>query len=137
MDNATNNNTLALGIQQRSMEAGVHFSAMDSRMRCMPHTVHLAAIKVCVHTSTVNVSELKWFQLLEGIGAISNADSKKAMSRSGNYQDSAVTPVDRQFDDDAIQQEGDDDDDDDDGLVSAITKVMSFFFSCFDARESN
>jgi len=49
MDNATNNDMLALGIERRSKEAGYYFSAMDSRMRCMPHTVHLAAIKVCVY----------------------------------------------------------------------------------------
>jgi hypothetical protein len=48
MDNATNNNTLAVGIEWCSEEAGMHFSAMDSHMCCMPHTVHLAAIKVCV-----------------------------------------------------------------------------------------
>jgi hypothetical protein len=51
MDNATNNDTLAQGIERRSQEAGVFFSAMDSRMRCMPHTVHLAAIKVCRYFS--------------------------------------------------------------------------------------
>lgn len=49
MDNASNNDTLTLGIERRSQEAGVYFSAMDSRMRCMPHTVHLAAIKVVNH----------------------------------------------------------------------------------------
>jgi hypothetical protein len=49
MDNATNNDTLAIGIERRSEEAGVHFSAKDSHMCCMPHTVsgYLAAIKVC------------------------------------------------------------------------------------------
>ena len=53
MDNATNNDTLAQGIERRSVEAGVFFSAMDSQMRCMPHTVHLAAIKVyCVSSLT-------------------------------------------------------------------------------------
>jgi hypothetical protein len=49
MDNTTNNDTLTLGIERRCEEAKVHFSAMDSRMRCMPHMVHLAALKVCVH----------------------------------------------------------------------------------------
>ena len=51
MDNATNNDTLAQEIERHSMEAGVFFSAMDSQMRCMPHTVHLAAIKVCCMSS--------------------------------------------------------------------------------------
>jgi hypothetical protein len=47
MDNATNNDTLMAAIKRRSNEAGVYFSARDSWLRCMPHTVHLAAIKVC------------------------------------------------------------------------------------------
>jgi hypothetical protein len=55
MDNATNNDTLTIGIERRSKEAGVHFSAKDSRMRCMPHTVHLAAIKVCFHRDCLQV----------------------------------------------------------------------------------
>ena len=48
IDNATNNDT-PQGIEQCSMEAGVFFSAMDSQMRCMLHTVHTveALIKVC------------------------------------------------------------------------------------------
>ncbi|KAH9958654.1 hypothetical protein BJV74DRAFT_718613, partial [Russula compacta] len=87
MDNATNNDTL-LGIQQHSTEEGIYFLAMDSWMHCMPHTIHLAAIK-----------------LLKVIGAISNADSKKAISRSSNYQDNAAAPVDHQFDDEAVQED--------------------------------
>jgi hypothetical protein len=47
MDNATNNDTLIAAIERRCDEAKVYFSAMESRLRCMPHTVHLAAIKVC------------------------------------------------------------------------------------------
>ena len=54
MDNATSNDTLAQGIERRSKEAGFHFSAMDSRIRCMPHTVHLAAIKGSVSTLAAN-----------------------------------------------------------------------------------
>ena len=46
MDNASNNNTLMESLQRRCEEQGVLFSARDARMRCMPHTIHLAAIKV-------------------------------------------------------------------------------------------
>ena len=46
MDNATNNDTMVVAIEQHCYEANVHFSARESWMRCMPHTVHLAAIKV-------------------------------------------------------------------------------------------
>jgi len=47
MDNATNNDMLMAAIERRCDEARVYFSAMESQMRCMPHTVHLATIKVC------------------------------------------------------------------------------------------
>jgi len=46
MDNATNNDTLVAAIEQHCTDAKIYFSAMESQMRCMPHTVHLAAIKV-------------------------------------------------------------------------------------------
>ena len=46
MDNASNNDTMMEAIESRCHEAGIKFSAKKSRMRCMPHTIHLAAIKV-------------------------------------------------------------------------------------------
>jgi len=49
MDNASNNDTLMEALESKCHEAGMEFSASDSRMRCMPHTIHLAAIKVNLH----------------------------------------------------------------------------------------
>ena len=49
---------------------------------------------------------------------ISKADSKKTRSCSSNYQDSAVMPVEHQFDDEAVQLEEEDGDDDE----SAVTE---------------
>jgi hypothetical protein len=46
MDNASNNNTLMMVLESRCQQQGISFSAQDARMRCMPHTIHLAAIKV-------------------------------------------------------------------------------------------
>ena len=46
MDNASNNNTLMTSLESRCQQQGISFSAQDARMRCMPHTIHLAAIKV-------------------------------------------------------------------------------------------
>lgn len=74
-------------------------------------------------------------QLLEGIGAMTKVDSKKAKSRSSNYQDSAVAPVDREFDNEAVEQE-DEEEYEDDGIIFAVTKVM-FSFSWFEGLESN
>ena len=45
MDNASNNDTLMDALEVRCLEAGIKFSASEARMRCMPHTIHLAAIK--------------------------------------------------------------------------------------------
>ncbi|KAJ7083643.1 hypothetical protein B0H15DRAFT_764267, partial [Mycena belliarum] len=42
MDNATNNDTMTDAIEHKCFAAGIPFEAKRSRMRCMPHTVHLA-----------------------------------------------------------------------------------------------
>ncbi|KAJ7765579.1 hypothetical protein B0H16DRAFT_1310002, partial [Mycena metata] len=46
MDNATNNDTMVAAFADRSREAGYPFSAINRRMRYMPHTIHLSALKV-------------------------------------------------------------------------------------------
>jgi hypothetical protein len=46
MDNASNNDTLVENIEKRCEKEGIPFDAIYARLRCMPHTVHLAAIKV-------------------------------------------------------------------------------------------
>lgn len=45
-DNASNNNTLIDGIVDRAKKQGISLNADWIRLRCMPHTVHLAALKV-------------------------------------------------------------------------------------------
>ncbi|KAF8813536.1 hypothetical protein BYT27DRAFT_7270048 [Phlegmacium glaucopus] len=62
-------------------------------MRRMPHTVHLAAIK-----------------LLEGVRAISKAEGKRAAARSRNYQDNVTTPLTHEHDDDATANDEIDED---------------------------
>ena len=34
-------------LESQCQGAGIEFSASAACMRCMPHTIHLAAIKVC------------------------------------------------------------------------------------------
>jgi hypothetical protein len=46
MDNATNNDTLVEYLEQRCRVEDIPFEAAWARMRCMPHTTHLAALKV-------------------------------------------------------------------------------------------
>lgn len=84
LDNASNNDTMVEGIARRAAAEGIKFSASWARMRCMPHTIHLAAVK-----------------LLEAIGALTKSEADKATSRSGNYQDSLTTPLNRAHDDEA------------------------------------
>ncbi|KAJ7216043.1 hypothetical protein GGX14DRAFT_317909, partial [Mycena pura] len=47
MDNATNNDTLIEAIEEKCAERNIDFSGERSRLRCMPHTVHLAVMEVC------------------------------------------------------------------------------------------
>ena len=44
-------------------------------------------------------------KLLEGIGAVSSAEGKRAASCAGNYQDAATAPLNREFDNDAATQD--------------------------------
>jgi len=46
MDNASNNNTLMTSLELRCQQWGIPFLAQDACMQCMPHTIHLAVIKV-------------------------------------------------------------------------------------------
>ncbi|KIL54478.1 hypothetical protein M378DRAFT_53298, partial [Amanita muscaria Koide BX008] len=81
MDNASNNDTMIECIEAKSIERGIPFSAKYARGRCMPHTIHLAAIVVPIYANCATA------QLLEQSGAISASDAKTAASHV-NYQDS-------------------------------------------------
>jgi hypothetical protein len=48
MDNATNNDTMVEAIERKCQAENIPFSAQHSRLRCMPHTVHLAALKASI-----------------------------------------------------------------------------------------
>ncbi|KAF5320031.1 hypothetical protein D9758_017720 [Tetrapyrgos nigripes] len=115
MDNASNNDTMMKSLEDRCRRRKVIFSAKASRLRCMPHTIHLAAIK-----------------LLEGIGAISSKTGRKLESRSSNYQDNFVVHVNIEEsnpneDEAAVEQVGVEEDSSDelkkDGIIPSIAKV--------------
>ena len=44
-DNASNNDTLLESLERLHAGAGHDFDAQESRLRCMPHTIHLAAME--------------------------------------------------------------------------------------------
>jgi len=46
LDNASNNDTLIDAIVNQAMQQGIRMKADWIHLRCMPHTVHLAALKV-------------------------------------------------------------------------------------------
>lgn len=71
-DNASSNDTLLDCLADRCKREGLQFNARQSRMRCMPHTIHLAAS-----------------QLLEGIGAV----KKKKNGERGNYQEDVAVSM--------------------------------------------
>ncbi|KAJ7133922.1 hypothetical protein C8R43DRAFT_843741, partial [Mycena crocata] len=88
MDNATNNDTLVEAFGRRCAEKGIKFSCADARMRCMPHTIQLSALK-----------------LLEAIGVLTKEEEQaaKAKSRGTVYQECATEPLDREADENAAQ----------------------------------
>jgi len=69
------------------------------------------------------------------IGAISAAKSKKAMSQSGNYQDSVTTLLGHTFDDNAVRRDDEDEQDEvslklnrSRTILSAIEKACDIMF---------
>ena len=86
LDNASNNDTFVDGIEHCARKAGVSFNASWARLHCMPHTIHLTAIKVYLSMSSTFVClTFPDLKLLEGSGAVSSAEGKKAASGAGNY----------------------------------------------------
>jgi hypothetical protein len=68
MDNASNNDTMVTAIETRYQDHGIDFSAIHSRLRCMPHTCHLAALKVIIHYLTRRgILNLYFFSCLRGL----------------------------------------------------------------------
>ncbi|KAG1743140.1 hypothetical protein EDB19DRAFT_1965574, partial [Suillus lakei] len=106
IDNASNNDTLLQTLGEKCADEGIDFSDKHSRIRCLPHIVHLAAM-----------------QLLECIGAI---NKRVAMS----YQESVTALLDHEHDDyAALLDEAEDDTDERDDfeslqqVLSAVTKL--------------
>ncbi|KAF8233897.1 hypothetical protein L208DRAFT_1264455, partial [Tricholoma matsutake] len=87
MDNASNNDMLMEALESLCQGAGITFSASVACMQCMPHTIHLAAIK-----------------LLEGIGIMSKSNAMQASSNV-NYQDDVNVNLDCKHDLDAMATE--------------------------------
>ena len=46
LDNASNNNTMVNAIAGHTASEGIKLNATWAQLRCMPHTIHLVAIKV-------------------------------------------------------------------------------------------
>jgi hypothetical protein len=112
LDNASNNNTIIdntmiEGIAQRADREGITLNPAWARLRCMPHTMHLAAVRVFLFYFFLTVLHIIYldYQLLEAISAISRSDAQKASSRKGNYQDATTASLSRMHDDEAAGQE--------------------------------
>ncbi|OCB88219.1 hypothetical protein A7U60_g4624 [Sanghuangporus baumii] len=97
-DNASNNDTMVSYLETQLFERGIEFSAEKARMRCMPHTIHLAAMR-----------------LLASIGA-----ARTVTENTRNYQDDIYPPTEEQ---EVAFQDDNDGSDDDDRVISAIAKL--------------
>ncbi|KZW00765.1 hypothetical protein EXIGLDRAFT_794508 [Exidia glandulosa HHB12029] len=106
MDNTTDNDTMMASLKRKHRAMSIPFDARMARLRCMPHTIHLAAEK-----------------MLQGIGAF-----KKQQGRTTNYQDDVI-PLSAAADDlaEAADEELDNDDldnmDVDDLIVWVVPKL--------------
>ncbi|KAJ6568575.1 hypothetical protein B0H19DRAFT_938552 [Mycena capillaripes] len=108
MDNATNNDTLVQSFERRCRKNGFKFSVKDGRMRCLPHTIHLSALK-----------------LLEAIGALTEEEKRtaKSKSRTSAYQDSATDSLSRDADD-VMEDMGDSSDSEGSSPASMIGRAV-------------
>ncbi|KAF5337795.1 hypothetical protein D9758_016284 [Tetrapyrgos nigripes] len=105
MDNASNNDTMIEAIERFCRRENISFSAKDSCLQCMPHTIHLAAL-----------------ELLRCLGAISDDDFSKALSHKAPYQDSVTAPLDCAHDDNATLQDNGEELESDDSESSGFLK---------------
>lgn len=96
-------------------------------MRCMPHTIHLAAIKVPFSSARYHIynifSKGFYYKLLEGIGAMSANEGKKASAQGSNYQENMTAPPLNEDDGIASDEVTDDQDAKAGSVLSAIEKV--------------
>ncbi|KAF8214654.1 hypothetical protein K438DRAFT_1562394, partial [Mycena galopus ATCC 62051] len=53
MDNTSNNDTMASHFLWKCEERNIEFDAEEARLRCMPHTAHLATLKVAYNTELI------------------------------------------------------------------------------------
>lgn len=73
LDNASNNDTMVDGIADRARKEGIILNAKWMCLRCLPHTIHLAAVKVSweymcplqniILTSFLSASRSDWCNL--------------------------------------------------------------------------
>ena len=78
-DNASNNNTMMVELQRLMWKEGAFgFRATDARMRCLAHTIHLAAMKVCSsHFSTLHCCKWPFIAAFECLGRLPTCSFRK------------------------------------------------------------
>jgi hypothetical protein len=87
MDNVTHNDTLVEAFGKRCEDEGIPLSSLDARMQCMPHAVHLSALKVSHTFEQSSIPPIySSLQLLEAIGALTKEESQKSGPRQTTYQ---------------------------------------------------
>lgn len=129
MDNASNNDTLIEAFEKKCKAANIDFSATDARIRCMPHTVHPAALKVRSSDAGAlpipSTNMFAFLQLLQAIGVITKKERKKAEGRAGaSYQETVLLSLSREEDDNAVLLE-DQEEDAEDAATPAVTPLQA------------
>lgn len=70
-------------LERRCHERGINFSATNSRMRCMPHTIHLAAIQVNLYQfKRIEYWLINTSSYSKALGLFQNQKARKLQRRS-------------------------------------------------------
>jgi hypothetical protein len=123
-DNASNMDTFISGLKSRAEAIKVAFNTLWARLRCMPHTIHLAALKVRLRMSLSSLTQVAAsIQLLEAMGIVSKKRGKKDRLPGVNYQDSVNTLLTEEADNHAAACEGEEHGDEE-SHPSASTSIL-------------
>jgi hypothetical protein len=88
-DNASNNDTMMVGLEHRFAAKQIPFLASEARIRCLPHVIDLAATKVCIVLDSCSfVSDYYYVQILTSLGIVAESD---ITAINVNYQDALNT----------------------------------------------
>lgn len=95
-DNASNNDIMLEKLEERFRREDIEFDASNARIRCMPHSLHLAALKVRLIGSFLGFVITQFhFKLLEAPGIARGSSEDDITAYADMYPESEAESVSR------------------------------------------